>query len=168
MHSPNPKKLVIGSGATAALLGAFLMGGVALNHVSAAPLASSAPSAVVSTSPSSAPATAPSEAPNPAEASEPALNPAQVKTTADQARAAALAKFPGATVTQVELQDENGALVWGVELTDASGAVQDVKVDGNSGQIVSTQADGAENHGTAEAPGAAETPETPGAAETGN
>jgi hypothetical protein len=168
MHSPNPKKLVIGSGATAALLGAFLMGGVALNHVSAASLVSSAPSAVVSTSPSSAPATAPSEAPNPAEASEPALNPAQVKTTADQARAAALAKFPGATVTQVELQDENGALVWGVELTDASGAVQDVKVDGNSGQIVSTQADGAETPGTAEAPGAAETPETPGAAETGN
>jgi len=91
-----------------------------------------------------------------------------VKTTADQARAAALAQFPGATVEQVELQDENGALAWGVELTDASGAVQEVKVDGNSGQIVSTQADGAETHDTTEAPGAAETPETPGAAEAGD
>lgn len=156
MHSSNPKKLAIGSGATAALLGAFLMGGVALNHVSAAPLTAATPSAVVAPGPSSAPAATPSEAPNPAEASEPALNPAQVKITADQAKAAALAKFPGATVKQVELQDEDGALVWGVELTDASGAAQDVKIDGNSGQVVSTQADGAE------------TPEAPGAAEIGN
>lgn len=156
MHFPNPKKLAVGSGATAALLGAFLMGGVALNHVSAAPLAQATPSTVVAPGPSTAPEAASSEAPNAAEASEPALNPAQVKVTADQANAAALAKFPGATVKQTELQDENGALVWGVELTDASGKVQDVKVDGNSGQVVSTEADGAE------------TPEAPGAAETGN
>lgn len=165
MHSSNPKKLAIGSGATAALLGAFLMGGVALNHVGAAPLTAATPSAVVAPGSSTAPAATPSEAaspaetteaPNPNEASEPALNPAQVKTTADQAKATALAQFPGATIKQVELQDENGTPVWGVELTDASGAVQDVKVDGNSGQVVSAQADGAE------------TPEAPGAAETGN
>ncbi len=39
MSTLKPKKFIIGSGATAALLGAFLMGGVALNHASAAPLA---------------------------------------------------------------------------------------------------------------------------------
>ncbi len=165
MYTLKPKKLIVGSGATAALLGAFLMGGVALNHASATPLAAAAPSAVVAPGSATAPAATPSEAanpaeateaPNPNEASEPALNPAQVKTTADQARATALAQFPGATVKQIELQDENGALVWGVELTDASGAVQEIKIDGNSGQILSTQADGAE------------TPETPGVAETGN
>lgn len=149
MHFTTPKKLAMGSGATAALLGAFLMGGVALNHVSAAPLATPGTPAI----------TAPSEAPNLNEANEPTLNPAQVKTTADQAKAAALAKFPGATIKQIELQDENGTLVWGVTLTDASGTAQDVKVDGNSGQIVSAEADGAEGP---------ETPEAPGAAETGN
>ncbi len=152
MHTLKPKKLILGSGATAALLGAFLMGGVALNHASAAPPATpGTPTTVVQ---SEAPDT--TEAADTTETAEPALNPAQVKITADQAKAAALAQFPGATVTQVELQDENGALVWGVELTDASGAVQDVTIDGNSGQVVSTQADGAE------------TPEAPGAAETGN
>jgi len=37
MYTLKPKKFIVGSGATAALLGAFLMGGVALNHASAAP-----------------------------------------------------------------------------------------------------------------------------------
>jgi len=152
MYTLKPKKLILGSGATAALLGTFLMGGVALNHASAAPPATpGTPTTVVQ---GEAPDT--TEAADTTEATAPALNPARVPTTADQAKAAALAKFPGATVKQAELQDENGALVWGVELTDASGAVQDVTIDGNSGQVVSTQAEGAE------------TPEAPGAAETGN
>lgn len=146
MHFPTPKKLIAGSGLTAALLGAFLMGGVALNQASAAPPATpGTPTAIVQ-----------GEQLDTNEASEPALDPALVKITADQAKAAALAKFPGATIEQVELQDENGTLVWGVELTDASGQTQDVKVDGNSGQVVSAEADGAE------------TPEAPGAAETGD
>ena len=147
MHFPTPKKLALGSGLTATLLGAFLLGGVALNHASAAPPTYSTLAAV--STPAASPA--PSEAPEANEANEPALNPAQVKITADQARQAALAKFPGATVQGVELQDENGTLVWGVSLTDASGAAQDVKVDGNSGQVVSVEADGPDG------------PETPGA-----
>lgn len=147
MKYQNPKKLIVGSGLTAALLGTFLLGGVTLNHASAAPPATpGTPTTIVQ-----------GEQPNANEANEPAPDPTQVKITADQARAAALAKFPGATVKQVELQDENGALVWGVALTDASGQAQDVKVDGNSGQLVSTQADGTEGAGAPEAPGAAET-----------
>jgi hypothetical protein len=143
MHFPTPKKLIAGGGLTAALLGAFLMGGVALHQVGAAPPATpGTPTTVVR-----------GEPPETNEASEPALNPAQVKVTADQARAAALAKFPGATVKRVELQDENGTLVWGVELTDASGAAQDVKVDGASGQVLSVEADGPDGAEGAETPG---------------
>jgi len=149
MYTLKPKKLILGSGATAALLGAFLMGGVALNHASAAPPATpGTPTTVVQ---AEAPDT--TGAADTTEATAPALNPAQVPTTADQAQAAALAQFPGATVTQVELQDENGALVWGVTLTDASGAAQDVTVDGTSGQVLSAQAAGSDG---------AEGPETPG------
>ncbi len=161
MYTLKPKKLIVGSGATAALLGAFLMGGVALNHASAAPPATpGTPTAVVQ---GEAPDTTEvtdttgaadtTEAPDTAEATAPAINPAQVPTTADQAQAAALAQFPGATITQVELQDENGAPVWGVTLTDAGGAAQDVKIDGTSGQVLGAQADG---------PDGAEGPETPG------
>jgi len=161
MSTLKPKKFAIGSGATAALLGAFLMGGVALNHASAAPLATpGTPTTVVpGEAPDTTEAADTTEAPDTTgaadttEATAPALNPAQVPTTADQAQAAALAQFPGATVTQVELQDENGAPVWGVTLTDASGAAQDVTVDGTSGQVLSAQADG---------PDGAEGPETPG------
>ena len=143
MYTLKPKKIIAGSGATAALLGAFLMGGVALNHASAAPPATpGTPTTVVQ-----------GETPDTTEATDPALNPAQVPTTADQAKAAALAQFPGATIKQVELQDENGTPVWGVTLTDASGAAQDVKVDGTSGQVVSAEADGADG---------AEGPETAG------
>jgi len=143
MHFTIPKKLIAGSGLTAALLGAFLMGGVTLNHASAAPPATPG-TAVVAT---------PSEAPNPNEANEPARDPAQAKVTADQAKAAALAKFPGATIKQVELQGENEALVWGVTLTDASGTAQDLKIDGNSGQVLSAEADGAEGPEAPEAAG---------------
>lgn len=62
--------------------------------------------------------------------------------TADQARDSALAKFPGATVVKVELENENGALVYGVELTDASGKGQDVKVDAGNGSVLHVDSDG--------------------------
>jgi len=85
------------------------------------------------------------------ETTEAPINPATVKTTADQAKAAVLAKYPGGKIGQVELQDENGALVWGVIVTDASGKAHDVKVAGNSNQIVSDQSDdGAEGPGAPE------------------
>lgn len=84
--------------------------------------------------------------PETADAADAPINPATVKITADAAKAAALAKFPGATINnnKVELQDENGTLVWGIELTDTSGALQDVKVDANTGAVLSAQADAPE------------------------
>jgi uncharacterized membrane protein YkoI len=51
-----------------------------------------------------------------------------------QARDAALAANPGTTVAKVSLDDENGTVVYSVELS--SGA--DVKVDAQSGKIVGT------------------------------
>ena len=81
----------------------------------------------------------------------------QARITADQAKAAALAQFPGATVKKVELDNENGSLVYSVQLTDTSGKGQDVKVDAGNGKVLATEADGpegVEGHGSAEKSGA--------------
>jgi peptidase YpeB-like protein len=51
--------------------------------------------------------------------------------TADQAKATALAANPGATVVKAELGDENGVIVYSVELSTGA----DVKVDAKSGAI---------------------------------
>ncbi len=59
--------------------------------------------------------------------------------TPDQARDAALAAVPG-TVGSVELDNENGAVVYSVEITDLSGSIIDVKVDAGNGTILNQQA----------------------------
>lgn len=58
----------------------------------------------------------------------------QAKITIEQAKAAALAANPGATVIKTELDNENGALVYGVELSNGA----DVKVDTGAGAILHT------------------------------
>ncbi len=75
--------------------------------------------------------------------------------TADQAKAAALAANPGATAASVGLDDENGCLVYGVQLS--SGA--DVKVDAGNGQVVHTDAAGPETGAGVEG-GTVQAPET--------
>lgn len=123
------RKVVAGLGGLALMLGT--VGGVVA--VNAAPL----------TTPPAITRPAQAEQPGAADAAETPIDPATVKITADGAKAVALAKFPGATINngKVELQDENGTIVWGIELTDASGTVQDVVVDANTGAILSAQAD---------------------------
>lgn len=66
------------------------------------------------------------------------------KITPDQANQAALAQFPGATLTKTELDDENGSLVYSVHLADSAGTAQDVKVDAGNGTVLQTEADGPE------------------------
>ena len=66
----------------------------------------------------------------------------QATITSDEAKAAALAANPGATVVKVELDNENGTLVYSVELSNGS----EVKVDAGNGTILLTEADG-ENEG---------------------
>jgi uncharacterized membrane protein YkoI len=59
--------------------------------------------------------------------------------TTDEAQRAALSARPG-TVSGVQLEDENGTVVYGVIVDTGTGPV-DVKVDANSGAVLSTEAD---------------------------
>ena len=59
--------------------------------------------------------------------------------TADQAQAAALAAVPG-TVIQVELDNENGSVVYSVEVDTGNGII-DVKVDAGNGTVLHQDAD---------------------------
>jgi hypothetical protein len=72
------------------------------------------------------------------------------KISPDQAKAAALAAVPG-TAGKVELENEDGNVVYGVEVTTASGSTMDVKVDAGNGKVLSQEADdGAEGTGAPE------------------
>jgi uncharacterized membrane protein YkoI len=60
--------------------------------------------------------------------------------TPEQAKTAALDANPGATVVKVELDNENGALVYSVELSNGL----EVKVDAGNGAILSTEQEDAD------------------------
>jgi hypothetical protein len=124
------KRILYGSGAVGVLTAAYLLGSVSIGGA----FAQTAP-----THPASQSALA-----------------SQAKISADQANAAALAKFPGATVKDTELGNENGTLTYDIGLVDSAGKAQDVKIDATTGAVVTTEAEGQ---------GA---PETPGAPETGS
>jgi uncharacterized membrane protein YkoI len=65
------------------------------------------------------------------------------RITPEQASAAALAQVPG-TVKKVELENENGNVVYGVEIKTANGE-SDVKVDAGDGRVLQVEKDGEEN-----------------------
>ena len=68
--------------------------------------------------------------------------------TPDEAEQVAQAAVPNGTVKEVELEDENGSVVYGVEMTDANGSEVDVKIDAGDGTVLGqeNEADeGAEN-----------------------
>lgn len=73
------------------------------------------------------------------EAAESAALASQARITAQQAEATALAANPGTTVVKSHLGDENGTIVYEVELSNGS----DVKVDAQSGKITATDANDA-------------------------
>ena len=68
----------------------------------------------------------------------------QVKITEEEATKIALEKVPG-TVNEVELEDEDGTIVYGFEIVSTDGTQQDVKVDAQTGKIVKVEADDEEN-----------------------
>lgn len=70
------------------------------------------------------------------EAADAAALAGKATVTADQAKAMALAANPGAMVVKAELDDENGLIVYSVELSTGV----DVKIDAQKGTIVSTNA----------------------------
>jgi uncharacterized membrane protein YkoI len=76
------------------------------------------------------------------EADEAATLQGKATISAADAEAAALAANPGATVVKTELDNENGVLVYSVELTNGA----DVKVDAGNGSILSTDS-GADSEG---------------------
>jgi len=76
------------------------------------------------------------------EADEAAALQGKATISAAEAEAAALVANPGATVVKTELDNENGALVYSVELSNGA----DVKVDAGNGSILFTDS-GADNEG---------------------
>jgi hypothetical protein len=128
------KRFLYGSGAFGVLTAGYLLGSVSLTGV----FAQTAP-----TTPTPARSQA-KEQGEANEANESAALASQAKITADQAKTAALGQFAGATVNKTELESENGTVVYSVQLTESSGAKQDVKVDATSGKVVHTESDGPE------------------------
>ena len=83
---------------------------------------------------------APAEDDTLTDAEETAQLEALATVTADEAAAAASAAVPG-EVVEVELDDENGSVVYSVEIVDSSGAEIDVKVDAGTGEVLDQQID---------------------------
>ncbi|KYH33261.1 PepSY domain-containing protein [Neomoorella mulderi] len=78
------------------------------------------------------------------EAAESQALQARAKITADAAKSAALKAVPG-TVKKVALDNENGNLVYSVEIQAASGSI-DVKVDAGNGQVLTQDRDSGQDN----------------------
>ncbi len=59
----------------------------------------------------------------------------------EKLNAAAIAKHPGATVKDTELEEEYGRYIYQVELRDAAGLEWDVELDAVNGQILKDHQD---------------------------
>jgi uncharacterized membrane protein YkoI len=65
---------------------------------------------------------------------------AGAKISEADARATALAKVPGGTVSSAELEKEHGKLIWSFDIAKAgSKNITEVQVDATTGKIVSTR-----------------------------
>lgn len=61
--------------------------------------------------------------------------------TVDESKTLALKEIDG-KVTDTELEDEDGVVVYSVEVTDHNGTKHDVKIDAKSGKVFKVEADG--------------------------
>jgi uncharacterized membrane protein YkoI len=59
----------------------------------------------------------------------------EAKISIEQARKTALERVAG-TITEEEIEIENGVLVYSIEIRDANGKTHDVEVDAKTGEIV--------------------------------
>ncbi len=153
------KRVFYGSGAAGAFVAAFLLGSVTLGGAFAqGPSPQPSPQATAQAGSDqqeqqpndTGSIQVPQNQPGQNEQDEAAALQSQARITADQAKAAALAQLPGATVHAVALENENGSLVYSVQLTDAAGKVQDVKVDAGNARVLHVEADGPDGHGAGE------------------
>ena len=68
----------------------------------------------------------------------------QAKITEDEAINMALEKVPG-TVNEIELEVENGTVVYEIKVLSTDGTEQEVKVDAQTGEVLKVEADDDEN-----------------------
>ncbi|AXA52858.1 PepSY domain-containing protein [Pseudomonas thivervalensis] len=59
----------------------------------------------------------------------------------EKLKAAALAKHPGATVTETELEEEYGKYIYQVDLRDAEGIEWDLELDATNGEVLKNHQD---------------------------
>ncbi|MWV17310.1 peptidase [Pseudomonas sp. L-22-4S-12] len=59
----------------------------------------------------------------------------------EKLNAAAMAKHPGATVEDTELEQEHGRYIYQVELRDAQGAQWDLDLDASTSEVLQDQRD---------------------------
>jgi uncharacterized membrane protein YkoI len=65
---------------------------------------------------------------------------AQAKVSKADAQATALAKVPGGTVKEIEIEKEKGVLIWSVEITTPNSKdITEVNVDATTGKIVNIE-----------------------------
>jgi uncharacterized membrane protein YkoI len=98
------------------------------------------------------------------EADESAALEALTSITADDAGQAALVANPGATLNGVQLGNENGSVVYEVDMTDPSSTAIEVKVDAGNGAVLAQESGdddevGNNGDGVPDAGDANETPE---------
>ena len=77
---------------------------------------------------------------------EAAMLASQAKIDSNQATTAALGQVPG-NVLKVSLDNEDGNLVYSVEIKTASNQIKDVKVDAGNAKVLSVDAGGEDNSG---------------------
>jgi uncharacterized membrane protein YkoI len=87
--------------------------------------------------------------------------------TQDQATASALQQVPG-TVKSVELEDENGTVVYGVQIVDANGKGYDVKVDAKTGTVLKSDNESNDGNEGTDSTDSADTADTADSADTAN
>jgi uncharacterized membrane protein YkoI len=90
-----------------------------------------------------------------AETQETAALQSLATVTSSQADQAGLAAVPG-TVQQTQLENENGSVVYSVQIKGADGTVTDVKVDAGNGKVLAQQV------GDGETADGSDQPEGPG------
>ncbi len=64
--------------------------------------------------------------------------------TEDQAKQTALASIENGAVKEIELEDEDGVIVYGVEIQSGNDTY-DVKIDANTGAIIKSEQDNEDN-----------------------
>jgi len=130
------KRLLIGTGIAAVLTSIFFLGSLALEPVFAQTQSTNSPTQAVAQGSNNGSATV-----DETQYSEDDLKDIadalqnNATITSAQAEAAALAANPGTTVVKTELDNENGVLVYSVELSNG----MDVKVDAGSGRVLQTE-----------------------------